>query len=75
MLEGVLQVIESGADPEQGQRLKALARAVLTRTPTDFFRGRTDGEVFELVSSTFELLESTAPDGIGVRVAQRPGYG
>ncbi|MGD2215537.1 MAG: NAD-glutamate dehydrogenase [Gemmatimonadales bacterium] len=75
VLESVLQVIEDGADPDRGRRLRAFARAALSRAPADFFRGRTDAEVFELVSSTFDLLESTAPGAVGVRVEQRPGYG
>jgi glutamate dehydrogenase len=75
LLEGVLQVIEAGADPDRGRRLRAFAHAALGRTPADFFRGRTDAEVFELISKNFDLLDSMAPDAVGVRVEQLPGYG
>jgi glutamate dehydrogenase len=75
VLESVLQVIEAGADRDRGRLLRAFARAALGRAPADFFRGRTDAEVFELISSTFDLLDSTAPGAVGVRVGQLPGYG
>ncbi|UCC71194.1 MAG: NAD-glutamate dehydrogenase [Gemmatimonadota bacterium] len=75
LLEAVLEGIEAGGDAGRSQKLRAFARAVLSRAPADFFRGRTDAEVFELVSNSFDLLDSTAPGDIGVRVAQRPGYG
>jgi glutamate dehydrogenase len=75
VLEGILQVIEAGAEPDRGLLLRAFAHAVLGRAPTDFFRGRTDAEVFELISSTYDLLDSTAPGAVGVRVRQLPGFG
>ncbi len=75
VLEGVLQVIEAGADPDKGRRLRSFAQAALGRAPADFFRGRTDAEVFELISKNFDLLDSMAPGAVGVRVDQLPGYG
>jgi hypothetical protein len=36
VLEGVLQVIEAGADQDRGQRLRAFAHAALGRAPADF---------------------------------------
>jgi glutamate dehydrogenase len=71
-LEGVLQSIEVDAGRERGRLLKAFGRALLSRAPADFFRGRTDADLVELISSLFDLLESTVPDEIAVRVRQRP---
>lgn len=74
LLEGVLQEIEAGADPERGRMLRAFAHTALDRAPADFFRGRTDAEVVELISSNFDLLDSTTAGAVGVRVVRRPGH-
>ncbi len=74
-LEEVFQVIRSGAEPEEAEKLTSFARAVLGRAPADFFRGRTDAEIFELISRSYHLVEATAPDAIGVCVTQLAGYG
>jgi glutamate dehydrogenase len=75
ILEGILELLVSNKDEDEASRLGSFARAVLRRAPSDFFRGRTDADLVELVSNLFELLDATAPDAIGVRVSQRPGYG
>ncbi|KPK82583.1 MAG: hypothetical protein AMS25_01625 [Gemmatimonas sp. SM23_52] len=75
LLEGIFELIASSAEPERAPRLRSFARALLCQAPADFFVGRTDADLVELVSSQFGLLESSRPDQIAVPVSLRPGYG
>ena len=86
MLEGILELLVSNKDEDEASRLGSFARAVLRRAPSDFFRGRTDADLVELVSR----LRSQAPrmplvlmyeegsdrppdcDGVGAVVARPP---
>lgn len=74
-LVGVLDAISAGADPERARALKSFAQEMLGRASADFFADHSDGEIAEILSSVFDLLESTPPGDIAVRVRQRPDFG
>ncbi len=75
LLESILQLVGTSAEPGKTQQVEAFARALLSRAPVGFFRGRTDADVVSVILAHFDLLESTPPDEIGVRVSRQPGYG
>jgi len=75
LLEGILELIESSAEPDLAPKLRSFAQAMLCQAPADFFRGRTDADLVELISLQFELVESSRPDEIAVRVRPGPGHG
>ncbi len=73
--EAVLKAIEAGVDPDRAPALKSFAYEMLGRAPADFFAGRSEEDVAGAVKDLFGLLEATGPDGVSVRVRQRPEYG
>lgn len=74
-LEGVLDAINASADPERAPALKSFAQEMLGRATADFFADHSDDEIAEIIASVFDLLESTSPGDIAVRVRQRPDFG
>ena len=70
---GVLDAISASADPERAPALKSFAQQMLERATADFFADHSDGEIAEIVTSVFELVESSKGD-IGVRVRRRPDH-
>lgn len=67
----VFEQIESRAEGDRADLLKSLGLLLLSRAPADFFRDHDDAGLVELVESVFDLLESTRPDEIAVRVTPR----
>jgi glutamate dehydrogenase len=74
-LEGVLDAISASADPERAPALKSFAQEMLGRATADFFADHGDGEVAEIMTSVFDLLESTSHGEVAVRVRQRSEVG
>jgi glutamate dehydrogenase len=71
----IVDAIQASADLGQGPALKSYAEELLSRAVPDFFADRREGEVEEIVTSMFDMLQRTPPDELGVRVYQRPDYG
>ena len=74
-LAGIVGKIGANADPGRAEALRSFAREMLGRAPTDFFSGRSDSDLLEMVTALFELLEATGPDELAVRVTQRADNG
>lgn len=73
--ETVLQAIEASVDPDRASPLKSFAHEMLGRAPADFFASRSKEEVAATVTGIFDLLETTFPDDVAVRVRPRSGQG
>jgi glutamate dehydrogenase len=74
-VKAIIGSIESSADSDRLPPLKSLAEKILGRASADFFVDRSKEDLANTVKEIFELLEAMDPDGIAVRVRQRPEFG
>jgi glutamate dehydrogenase len=74
-IEAILVRVEASAETKQGEALKSYAHELLSRATPDFYVDRRDGEIEGIVASVFDLMQTTGPDEIGLRVYQRPDFG
>ena len=74
-IEGVLSAINASAGPERVSTLEPFTREMLSRATADFFADRGVEGIAEIITSIFELLETTSPGEIAVRVSQRQDFG